>query len=60
MELALIRTKVVVTGFLNWAIPIVVYFVFSTAASKYIYYKILPMAGFEPQTSGIGNNCFAN
>ena len=31
-------------------------FVFSTVNSKYAHYKILPMAGFEPKSTGIRSN----
>ena len=36
------------------------FFVFSTVNCKYVHYKILPLTGFEPQTSGVGSNLSAN
>ena len=41
--------------------PLFLYFrLFNTVDSKCSIYKFLPMTGYEPQTSGIGSNCFTN
>ena len=46
----------------KWAITATFFciFVFSTVNCKHVHYKISPMTGFEPRTSGIGSNCSAN
>ena len=35
-------------------------YVVSTANSKYVHFKILPMTGIEPPTSGIRSNLSTN
>ena len=35
-------------------------FIFSNVNSYYVHYDILPLAGFEPRTSGIGSNRSTN
>ena len=51
------RLKNIVVVF-KWANPGLFFliFVFSTVYSKYVQYKILPMAGFEMRISGLGSN----
>ena len=46
----------------NWAIPghFYIYFVFSTVINKFGHEKILPRAGFELRTSGIGSDLSVN
>ena len=46
----------------KWAIPGLFFFifVFSIQLTVNVQYKILPMTGFEPQTTGIGSNCSTN
>ena len=36
------------------------FFEAGTVKSKYVRYKILPMTGFEPRTSGIGSDHASN
>ena len=36
--------------------PLFIYFRVFNSKPKYVHYKVLPMIGFEPRSSGIGSN----
>ena len=46
--------------FLKRATPGLFFSIFNTVDSQQHSIKTLPMLGFEPQTSGVGSNRFAN
>ena len=51
-----------IIGFFKWAIPGLYFFifVFSIQLTVNVKYKMLPMTGFEPRTSGIGSDRSTN